>query len=473
MTNKTAQKKRTGFLYRRLKGKDYSIDDPEAKDATIWLQYRLNRKLIRVSLKTSKLKEAEYKRSTIMDPLRSADAAEATAQLVLRASQAKEEHEALIRSQNPPLCIADAWNAYLSSHARPDSGEATLQNYQLQWKRFITWVGKEYPQAYFLNEVTPSIASEYASDLTKAGFTANTYNKHTNLVRLVFETLREPAQIGINPFEKIIRKKLKTDSKRALTKQELKVVLDSANGDLKILLYIGTFTGLRLGDCATLKWEEVDLNKLLIRRRPRKTKSANSKPVTVGIPPTLWSIINSIPNHKRIGYVLPAIADKYLRDKTGLAKIIQKHFESCGIQTHREGTGKTPEYKAALKKWIAAKKKGPKPTYKRAVVEVGFHSLRHTFVSRHAEQGTPQAVIQMIVGHGNPAMTEHYTHIGDDTFRRVAGALESGIKDADFEEIDPPVPKWVIDKLKNQAAETWEAIRDELVKKSRSLSQFK
>ena len=39
-------------------------------------------------------------------------------------------------------------------------------------------------------------------------------------------------------------------------------------------------------------------------------------------------------------------------------------------------------------------------TGKRAVVEVGFHSLRHTFVSLQAESGTPQTVVQAIVGHG-------------------------------------------------------------------------
>ena len=41
----------------------------------------------------------------------------------------------------------------------------------------------------------------------------------------------------------------------------------------------------------------------------------------------------------------------------------------------------------------------------RAVVEVGFHSLRHTFVSLCRAAGAPLSVVEAIVGHASPAMT--------------------------------------------------------------------
>ena len=55
---------------------------------------------------------------------------------------------------------------------------------------------------------------------------------------------------------------------------------------------------------------------------------------------------------------------------------------------------------------------------------VGFHSLRHTYASIHAESGTPQALIQENMGHSSPGMTEHYEHISEETARRVAAALD-------------------------------------------------
>jgi hypothetical protein len=71
-----------------------------------------------------------------------------------------------------------------------------------------------------------------------------------------------------------------------------------------------------------------------------------------------------------------------------------------------------------------------KHTGKRAVVEVGFHSLRHTFVSLCRESGAPLAVVEAIVGHASPAMTRHYTHIGEAAARASVAALPSVLGDA-------------------------------------------
>ena len=46
----------------------------------------------------------------------------------------------------------------------------------------------------------------------------------------------------------------------------------------------------------------------------------------------------------------------------------------------------------------------------------GFHSLRHTFVSRCVAAGVDRAVVQALVGHSTARMTEHYTHLKDADF---------------------------------------------------------
>ena len=59
----------------------------------------------------------------------------------------------------------------------------------------------------------------------------------------------------------------------------------------------------------------------------------------------------------------------------------------------------------------------------RAIGRVGFHSLRHSFVSLCAKAGAPQHVVQKRVGHGSPAMTEHYTHADADQKREAIAVL--------------------------------------------------
>ncbi len=57
---------------------------------------------------------------------------------------------------------------------------------------------------------------------------------------------------------------------------------------------------------------------------------------------------------------------------------------------------------------------------------VGFHSLRHSFVSFCANAGVPMAVVQSLVGHGSPAMTRHYTHISPEAAANAIQALPIG-----------------------------------------------
>ena len=49
------------------------------------------------------------------------------------------------------------------------------------------------------------------------------------------------------------------NSRRELTIDELRKVCQTATGELRTLLALGIYSGLRLGDCATLRWGEVDL----------------------------------------------------------------------------------------------------------------------------------------------------------------------------------------------------------------------
>ena len=278
--------------------------------------------------------------------------------------------------------------------------------------------------------------------------------------------LTDRAQLGSNPFAKIRKLDLETSSRRELTLEELHIVLDRAKGELKTLLRIGTFTGLRLGDCCTLERGDVDLTRGLIRRVPNKTRKRSPAPVVIGIPQSLHSELASIPLKNRCRYVVPTFADLYsYRNTSGrpvkqpeISKRIQMHFESCGIRTHRAGTGYHREPNPKEPGKTVRSYSG-----KRAVVDVGFHSLRHTYVSLQAERGTPLAVVQAIVGHGNPAMTRHYTHIGEQAAKDAALVLDSRPGDASEQATTEPLPRWARDLVETLSESNVREIRDALL----------
>ena len=88
-----------------------------------------------------------------------------------------------------------------------------------------------------------------------------------------------------------------------------------------------------------------------------------------------------------------------------LVRKVQAVFKAAGIETQ------------------AVTRQKNKDGTPRKTVEVGFHSLRHTYVSLCANAGVPLAIVQAIVGHTNPAMTAHYFHESDAALQGVLPAL--------------------------------------------------
>ncbi|OPY88928.1 MAG: site-specific tyrosine recombinase XerD [Smithella sp. PtaU1.Bin162] len=360
-------------------------------------------------------RDAEKARDVIMSAYAAKDKKELRKSAVNALMTAETKAEIAADIANPPLRIKEAWQAYLDSQGKPDSGERTLKDYEGYFNKFASWIAKNHANKIFMRDVTEEIAANYATYLNKSGLSANSFNKNISFMNLLYNTLEkairlkkeknnEAAEEKKSPFDRgfITRKELKKQSRREFTIDEIRRILDSAEGDLLLLLEIGIFTGLRLGDACTLKWGEIDLTRRIIKRTLNKT---GGDPILIGIPRLLQESLEAIPAKARVGYLLPEIAEIYqnVNTRPRIVRKLQEHFKKCGIATWKAGTGGE--------------------TGKRAVVEVGFHSLRHSYVSLLAASGAPVALIQKQVGHANPEMTNHYLHMDESGARQLAEAL--------------------------------------------------
>ena len=160
------------------------------------------------------------------------------------------------------------------------------------------------------------------------------------------------------------------------------------HSQLFLLFAIGIYTGLRLGDCAMLRWRAVDMTHGILQVVPNKTKRyLHNRPVTIPIHPALMALLKEIPEDSRKEFVIPCVAACYRESRPKLSSRLKRIFDEAGIETSIRIEGR---------QW-----KAPEAT---------FHSLRHTFVSMSANAGVPLHVVQSIVGHTNVAMTRHYYH---------------------------------------------------------------
>lgn len=353
-----------------------------------------------------------------------------------------------IEDEKPALDLSATWMAYTDAPNRPDSGQRTMEGYASQFERFTTWMKKNHPAVTELRGVTEEIAFQFAGELGRK-LTPNSFNKYLVLLRRMWKVLHKKARLTCNPWEHLENKLLATHSRRELTIDELKAVCAAVHGEMRILFAVGLYCGLRLGDAVLLKWSNVDLKRHMIMVVPAKTaRRSNGKVLRIPLHGSLYAMLTETPEEDRRVYVMQELAELYERDDTALVKRISEVFKACDIETRCKVEG-----------------------YSRLGVNVGFHSLRHSFVSLSANAGSSLAAVQAVVGHSNPAMTRHYLHADQNVVKNAVYALPDVTGTT-------PIPEpanaakaeraALLSIAECMTAKTWKAKRDELISKLKS-----
>ena len=174
--------------------------------------------------------------------------------------------------------------------------------------------------------------------------------------------------------------------------------------EIRVIYYLGMFTGQRLKDCVLLQWQSIDLE----RRRIWVKQFKTGKEVTIPIANDLFAVLKEAETWRTNGYVCPKMAERYNKfDKNG--KNIGNNLVNLDV--------------LRVIRWIGVEPSVAAPGRKRRVTQYGFHSLRHTFASHCAEAGIPKAVLLSILGTDSEIADKYYTHIGEEAQLKAIEAV--------------------------------------------------
>jgi len=332
---------------------------------------------------------------------REEDSPDVTPQRRLELLAKRQEYgRRLLGAQADKLELSEAWRAWEESPLKRNPGKKTREGYFGEWKRFSGWATAKGLR--HLHEVNAAHVEEYAGNLWASGVTPGTYNAHVKFLKSLFRCLKNRAGLVANPWELIPTKNNERESRRAFTPEELATICGRATGSLRYMLGLGLYTGLRLGDIVCLRWADVNFDAAEISVLPMKTRRLRKK-ITIPMHPVVTALLHELRATETGEYLFPADRADYVANVSTITKRIQGFFESCGIKTLEDA----PE----------------DAQRKRRIIRVGFHSLRHSFVSLCAANRVPKVAIQELVGHGSPAMTDHYSHAGRELKQDAIAAL--------------------------------------------------
>ena len=172
------------------------------------------------------------------------------------------------------LPLAEAWHHYEMSPNRRDVAKTTLASKRTMWMCFARWMEQNHIEIGNLAEVTETAVGEYLAEF-RCHHSATTYNNHVCALREVFRTLAEKAGVTHDPWAGVCLRSDDSVSRRELTLDEVERLYAAASKEgaqWKLLVMVGIYTGLRLGDCCRLSWECVNLERQVIQVIPEKTK---------------------------------------------------------------------------------------------------------------------------------------------------------------------------------------------------------
>lgn len=276
---------------------------------------------------------------------------------------------------------------------------------QRHWQDFLTYMEDNYSEVTHIAAVARHHAENYVASLTtygkyvvrKAGerrvahpLSGATIKDYLTTITEVFTLLADDAGIVSNPFASIPKPSLLTENRQPFSLEELKTIKENLDDFTRPLFTIAIATALREGDICTLKWSEIDLRNMVIRReKMRKTQIGVDIPIMPPLAEYLEELQGKRPDKGDYAeYVLPVHAEMYLHNRSGVSYRVKTFLEEkCHIVTTSKPAGRT-----------------------RAVSIKDLHSCRHSFCYYAGLYGIPMNIVQGIVGHLTPEMTKLYSN---------------------------------------------------------------
>lgn len=275
--------------------------------------------------------------------------------------------------------VAEMAALFLEQHAKPKLKPGTYTNYEYQVRLYVNpTFGFRRPRS-----VTHPDISKLHGSLACKPYEAN---RVVALLSKMFgwaerEGYRDRGSnpcIGIEKYKEHRRERFLMDVElerlgKTLARCELE---GSETPWILAAIRLLIFTGARLNEIASLKWEYVDLQRELLLLPDSKT---GRKAINLSAPAI--AILKSLPRHADNPYVI------------------------CGAKAGSCATNIRP-------RWEVIREAAGLPG-------VRIHDLRHSYASVVAAQGGSLPMIGRLLGHSQPATTQRYVHLVEDPVKKL------------------------------------------------------
>lgn len=280
----------------------------------------------------------------------------------------------------------------------------TAQRYKNTVELFLNQIG--HRAKHPLASITPRDIEVLRDGEIKSGKSAKTANMAVKTLRIAFNVARRQALILNSPVDAVDLLAENSAERDTFTREQITALLSAADTEWRGMVLLGACGGLRIGDAARLTWANIDFQRKLIRFAPQKARSSKRRELETPLLPDVEKYLLALPvkSHPATAPLFPALSRKKGTGANGLSNTFGRLIATAGIENAPAS--------------VKATGKG------RTVYRLGFHSLRHTFISAMANSGVSKELRMKIVGHTSNAH-DRYTHIDAETLQTALQGISS------------------------------------------------
>lgn len=361
------------------------------------------------------------KKETKKEAMALADRFESAAKNQMTVKQAQVVIGDLMAAQGKALpgMSVRAWVKRWTARQEMQVKLATHRFYEATGRKWVEWLGARADDP-IAGQTVQSIM-EYR-DAMAATLSVYSTNHRMVCVGMILRAARLERLIDENPCDFI--KPLKEDredevkvAKEPFTVEQIKAILAVADPEWQSMVMWAAYTGQRLADVAMLRWDKLDMPGRKVSLKTRKTGRYQNLPLADPLFEHLFVWVDGKDERKEkygeelAAYVHPRAAGHISR--TSLSGRLSNEFSEILVKA-----GIRPAEAVARRKST-----GKGRDAKRARHALTFHSLRHTATSWMKAAGIPASVVMDFIGHDDAAMSQLYTHTGDEALRKAADSL--------------------------------------------------
>jgi len=277
------------------------------------------------------------------------------------------------------------WLDHFVKGKRKTRADKTARRHEQTMREFIELLG--HRAKLNVAAITSKDIADFRDYRHSLGLAPATLDVDIKILSAAFNSAWKQGHISVNPCAPIEKLKDKAHRKHVFTPEQVSALVKAATGDWTGLILTAFYTGQRLGDCANVRWQDIDLVSEI--KTIRFEQGKGGKEVVTVIHEALADFLLCLPTPKSDdAFVFPSLAQ---RDASALSK----HFAKIMRRAHIEQRVIRERAKSGAGQSVNA---------------LSFHSLRHSFTSILANCGVAEEVRMLLTGHTTRAIHQRYSH---------------------------------------------------------------